>query len=297
MIFSGWPTIAIVTDILLLLLGIGSLFFLWNCTANIRYIGGIIFLCLVWGCFIEPSRLVVREHIISEASLQGLRVGIISDLHVGFFTSHTRIEKVVCRLNSLELDVILIPGDFLYGKAEDFGGELESLSDLEVPVFATLGNHDHRFKMEDPGSDLLRERLKAFGVIELENSARPFQKNIWIVGVDDDYLGFDDLERAFQNVPENAATLLLAHTPDIIRKQLSRRANFTVTGHTHGGQIRAPWGSIPFVIPVNDPSYDQGVFELEKLLVSSGVGESGTRARFLNPPEIQVLEFVSPLES
>lgn len=297
MIFSGWPTIAIVTDILLLFLGIGSLFFLWKCSSRIRYIGGVVFLCLIWGCFIEPSRLVVREHVISEVSLQGLRVGVISDLHVGFFTSHSRIEKVVRRLNSLELDVVLIPGDFLYGTAHDFGNELQALSHLEVPVFATLGNHDHRFKGQDPGAKLLRKQLQEFGVIELENTAMSFQENIWIVGVDDDYLGFDDLKHAFHEVPENAATLLLAHTPDIIQKLPSRRANFIVTGHTHGGQIRAPWGSIPFVIPVNDPSYDQGVFESEKLLVSSGVGESGTRARFLNPPEIQVLEFVSPLES
>lgn len=249
--------------------------------------------CIIWGSFIETSRLVVQEDIISSVSLEGLSIGVVSDFHVGFFTSYERVEKVVTRLNELEPDMVLIPGDFLYGLAEDFVDDLESLSRLNMPVFAILGNHDHCFKMRDPGVDLLRKKLKLFGVRELRNEAVRFSDNVWIVGVDDNYLGFDDLGMAFSGVPDDVATILIAHTPDIVQKKIALRANFIVAGHTHGGQIRMPWGSIPFVIPVKNTAQDQGLFLHKKLLVSSGVGESGTRVRFLNPPEIRLVHFVA----
>ncbi len=280
-------------ELLLLSVSVFFLFLVYKGNTEFRVVGTIGLLCILWGSFIEPLLLVIRKNVFQEDSLQGLRIAVISDLHIGIFCSKKNLARIVRKLNTLDVDAVLIPGDFLYGKAIDFAGELEPLSHIKAPVFVTLGNHDHIFKGKDSGISFLRKKLVSFDVRELKNEAIKFKENIWFVGVDDNDSGFDDLLIAFQNVPENAATILLAHSPDILQEKLSARANFIITGHTHGGQIRMPWGSIPFVIPINDSTYDRGLFSEKKLLVTSGIGMVGIHARFLNPPEIRIISFIS----
>jgi len=75
---------------------------------------------------------------------------------------------------------------------------------------------------------------------------------------------------------------------------LKHRAAPTVliSGHTHAGQIRLPFSGtvmpLPHHLGRND---DRGVFDVggAKLVIGSGAGESGPRARLFCPPEIFLL--------
>ena len=283
---------------------IGFLFWIWkwgSWSTEMRIIISIIiaFLLIVifYGSFIEPQKLIVQEIKIESELKESLKIGLVSDIHTGPYKKKEFIQKIVKKLNAQNLDIILIPGDFLYGDSR-FIDQLEPLKDLKAPTYFVLGNHDHQWNgaLHPNETKLLAHTLKEWGLMELRNESIKFLKNIWIVGVNDPYLGFDEFTKAFQDVPKDASILFLAHSPDII-KSLSKsnwKPVLTVTGHTHGGQIRFPFiGAIPITVPIKNKKYIKGWFENERMYVTSGSGEVGTRARLLNPPEIVIITIKS----
>src|ERR687883_436152 len=98
--------------------------------------------------------------------------------------------------------------------------------------------------------------------------------------------GMDDLAGALAKVSDDAPAILLAHEPDIFPKVPARVA-LTLSGHTHGGQVRLP--GVPLVVPSNyGARYAHGhvVEDGRHLVVSAGLGTSGLPVRFGVPPEI-----------
>ena len=87
--------------------------------------------------------------------------------------------------------------------------------------------------------------------------------------------------------------VMLAHSPDEFPKMPSD-VNLTLSGHTHGGQIRLPFVGALFTASRYQNKYAQGYIEEkgEKLIVTRGLGESILPVRFNCKPEIVVIEFV-----
>ena len=86
--------------------------------------------------------------------------------------------------------------------------------------------------------------------------------------------------------------ILLAHNPDAIYLPGAEQVDLILSGHTHAGQIRLPWiGPVPSVGTELGKDYCYGLFKKEDTLlyVSSGIGESGPRARFFSLPEIALI--------
>jgi hypothetical protein len=63
-----------------------------------------------------------------------------------------------------------------------------------------------------------------------------------------------------------------------------------LSGHTHGGQVRLPFGK-PLVLPPMGKLYPDGLYHLNKmqLYVNRGIGTVGVPFRLNCPPEITVL--------
>jgi uncharacterized protein len=63
-----------------------------------------------------------------------------------------------------------------------------------------------------------------------------------------------------------------------------------ISGHTHGGQFRAPWGWAPMKTR-NGERYLEGFFPdaPTPLYVSRGIGTTGPPSRLNCPPEVSVL--------
>ena len=190
-------------------------------------------------------------------------------------------------------DVVLIPGDFLLGQAQRFAKELLPLASLEAPTFCTLGNHDHWLHEKggvESGSKYLRAVLRDLGIRELNNESEKFFEDIRIAGVDDNHFGYDDLDKALDGC-DLGRTVLLAHSPDIVDKLVGRRPALTVCGHTHGGQVNFPmWiGNFPSMLNISRLEFAWGWFKHEKMFVTMGVGESGSRVRWWAWPEVVIL--------
>lgn len=250
-------------------------------------------LVIFYGSFIEPRVLTVNEQYIDIArgnADRQVRVLVIADPHLGPYKKDVWAEKVVARANELEAELILMPGDFVFGKTE----EVEMLSafiNFNKPVYAVIGNHDHQFADEDAIADQLEE----WGITMLRDRSEPFVFESGavanIVGIDDLWMEPNPVE-ALADIQEDQPTILLSHNPDYILDPTADRVDLVISGHTHCGQIRLPWiGPVPPLPTTLGRGWDCGLFDYDggQLWITSGVGETGPRARLFNPPTIDVL--------
>ncbi|MGI8920682.1 MAG: metallophosphoesterase [Solirubrobacteraceae bacterium] len=255
---------------------------------------------LAYAVLIEPRRLVVREIVLHPpgwpSALDGLRVGVLADIHAGGPGANAaRVRHVVARLNAAAPDLVVLPGDFtdpdvLFGEWTEPEPIARALGELRASLgrFAVLGNHDwinHAARLQralrDAGIEILEDRALAL------DAPAP----LWVAGFGDFRTRAPDPAAALAAVPDDAAVIAVTHDPDLFPRVPSRVA-LTVAGHLHGGQI-----AIPLLWRLKTPTlfggrYRVGVVEeLGRLLyVSSGVGQAGLPLRFGMPPEVAVLE-------
>lgn len=244
-----------------------------------------------YGSFIEPKMLIVREQTVSLATdaQTSMRVALIGDIHVGPYRNEAWVRKVVEKTMTLHPDLILLAGDFIFDDPSQVS-HLGPLGDLSAPfgVYAVLGNHDY----EGWRPEVITQTLEALGIEVLENESVILgSSNLTLAGISDLWFAAD-LTQAIEGLRQEDKVILLSHNPDIVLREESRLADVVFSGHTHGGQIRLPFfGSIPPIPDELGRAYDRGFYLYEglPLFVTSGVGETGPRARLFNPPEISLL--------
>jgi len=240
-----------------------------------------------------------------------VRIVAIGDLHVG--EPHMglgRVRQVVRRANALGADVIVLLGDYAAGhrfRTRDvkIADVAPVLANLRAPdgVYAILGNHDWwddlAAQKRRSGPNLYADALQKEGIRVLSNEAIRL-RDYWIAGLEDQ-LAFpprngrgwgklDDLPGTLSQVSDDAPVVLLEHEPDIFAK-VPRRVALTLSGHTHGGQVRL-FGWSPIVPSRFGNRYAYGhVHERGRdLVVSGGIGCSVLPVRFGVVPEITVIE-------
>jgi uncharacterized protein len=256
-----------------------------------------------------------------------LRLAILADFHVCEpWMSLARVEQIVAQTNALGADAILLLGDYVVGhrlgkfsKPVAVTGWAEPLSALKAPlgVHAVLGNHDwwdeRAVQMRRAGPTRAGLALEAVGIPVYENKAVRLVKDgqpFWLAGLGDQwafwpkdmdyrefvrrgrtsYTGVDDLPGTLAQVADDAPIILMAHEPDIFPK-VAKRVSLTLSGHTHGGQLRI-FGYSP-VVPSrfgNRFAYGHIVEDNRHLIVSGGLGCSSMPVRIGVPPEIVVVE-------
>jgi predicted MPP superfamily phosphohydrolase len=254
----------------------------------------------LWAFWLEPRRLVVHAETLDvphwPAGAQGLRVALLSDLHVGSpYWSLERLDELVSEINRQDPELVLLAGDYLingvkFGKWVDPESIAAALSRLRAPlgVVAVLGNHD----WWNDGRRV-RRALTSRGIIVLENEAHAIERGntrFFVVGLADELTRRVELSKAVAAVPAGEPFIVLAHEPDIFPR-VPEGAALTLAGHTHGGQVKLPLlGRI--VVPSDyGQRYAAGhvVENGRHLFVTTGVGTSVFPVRFGVPPEIALL--------
>jgi uncharacterized protein len=262
----------------------------------------------------EPAfRLRVQRYTPKLRSWPGdlsLKVAALADIHVG--EPHmplSRVEEIVAVTNALAPDLIVLLGDYVAGhrfitRHVGMAELAPKLAVLTAPlgVFAILGNHDW---WDDPIAQRLRRgppvaarALERAGIPVLENAAVRLTKSgrpFWLFGLGDQlafirgrgrYEGVHDLSGTLARATDDAPAILLAHEPDIF-PEVPDRIALTLSGHTHGGQVRL-FGHSPMVPSRygNRFAYGNVVENGRQLIVSGGLGTSILPVRFGVPPEI-----------
>jgi uncharacterized protein len=285
----------------------------------LRFIGGSFLTAVALGAYtagIEPMLLAhVKRYALTPPHWPDglkLRVVAFADIHACRpWMTQERIASLVDDANALQPDLIVLLGDYIAGMPLVTGPVTPSqwasaLSGLKAPlgVLSILGNHDWWSdgfaQRAGAGPIIARKALEKVGIPVLENDGVRLEKDghgVWIAGLADQLAllparrgdpckGLDDLDGTLAKVGDSAPIILLAHEPDIF-PTVPWRVSLTLSGHTHGGQVRL-FGYSP-VVPSrfgNRYAYGHVVENDRNLIVSGGLGFSILPVRFGMRPEI-----------
>ena len=238
--------------------------------------------------------------------LEPLKIVVVTDIHACRpWMPPSRIRAIVETANALQGDILVVLGDFVSGISERCrGGRVNpsewgpALSGLSAPlgVHAILGNHDWWSDPEAVKAALGQAKIPVYQnrAIKIEGD-RPF----WLAGTDSMFAhprgrgrfnGADDLPGTLAQVTDDAPAILMAHEPDLF-VQVPGRFAVTLSGHTHGGQVRLPFLGRPVIPSAFGQRFAYGHIREEgrDLIVSAGLGCSVMPVRFGVPPEIAVV--------
>ena len=151
-----------------------------------------------------------------------------------------------------------------------------------------LGNHD-TIQMVPALEDMgIRMLLNEFEVIASGN------ERIYLAGIDDaHFFRVDNIEKAAADIPTDAFSILLSHTPEIYRQAAHAGFDLLLAGHTHGGQICLP-GGIPITLESQLPRMmGAGAWMHHGMMgyTSVGAGSSVVAVRLNCLPEITLHRF------
>lgn len=272
----------------------------------------------LWQRFIAPPAevMVKRYRIRPKGWPTPLRIAMVSDLHMGDpYMPLSRLDAIVEQTRALKPDLVLLPGDLVPGPSmvrtrEPPLAEIAArLARLKAPLgtYAVLGNHDWwsdtAAQARKTGPVAAGQALQAAGIPVLSNRALGLKNGVWLAGLESqealrgkgkwDITGLDDLTATLARVPPGAPTLLLAHEPYIFA-DLPDNVAVTLSGHTHGGQIRIR-GWAPIVPRTINRKYLYGhITEGDRhLVVSAGLGYSKLPLRIGTPPEITLVDLAA----
>lgn len=223
------------------------------------------------------------------AAFDGFRVLQLSDIHADTLADGGRRLRSI--LKGLAFDVCVLTGDFRFSTYDRYDRAMAAtaalVAELKAPhgIWGILGNHD--FVEFVPA-------LEACGVRMLINEARPLSRGtdtIWLAGIDDAHLyGCHDFPKTLADIPARAFKLLLSHSPETYALAAAAGFDYTLCGHTHGGQLCLP-GGVPLMTNARCPRrFCAGAWDYRGMhgYTSRGVGTSGLTARLCCPPEITI---------
>lgn len=244
-----------------------------------------------WSSGNEYFEVTHREVFLSglDPAHDGLRVGQLSDIHVGGGVPDGRVISAVRALNELAPDLVVLTGDFVTTRFDPVARVPELLEPIAAPAIAVLGNHDH---WTDPKG--LVAGLTHAGIAVLQNcntTTRLRGADFTVVGIDDSTTRHDDVVRAFKG-SRGGSGLVLTHTPNCAAKLPPDEDLLCLSGHTHGGQMN--FGALTrTMFRTTGQPWFRGAYQVQgnQLYVNRGLGWGrGTRLpRFNSDPELTLL--------
>lgn len=240
-------------------------------------------------------RLIERELPLLEPGTPPLRLGFISDIHLGPTTPIEVVDRGFELLRRAAPDVLLLGGDYVFLRATSQKAEL--LGDLVASVpaptkLAVFGNHDlwdHH--------DVLRRALEHRGARVLVNEVVRLpgpHDGVVIVGLDDPWTGTRDPDAAFADIGEADTRIVLAHAPEVMPWLRGREVALTLCGHTHGGHISLPHRPI-YIHGAIGKHHWAGFHQFDDttLFVSRGIGGIELPIRWNAQPDVALLTLTS----
>lgn len=221
--------------------------------------------------------------------LDGFRIIHLSDIHHSPFTGLDHIERVVKVANRLKPDLFVLTGDYVSHEREYIAPVAAALGRLKAKhgIYACLGNHDHWTDAE-----LVTHLFRGEGINVLVNEGLRFEArgaSFWLSGVDDYMVGKTDVRAALHGSFPDEMKLLLAHNPIIFREAARSNVDLTLSGHTHGGQIKLR-DDEKRLLPKRKLKAGLHSRRNSQIYITRGIGTVVVPIRYQCPPEISLLE-------
>ena len=250
---------------------------------------------------VEPGWLEVL-HVNVAKGAPTHRLVQFSDVH--FRGDSAYFKEVIARVNALSPDLVCFTGDIV--EQNQFLDEaLDIMSAVKAPMYGVPGNWEYwampggrKGTMNDPELVKETEALAAayFAPIRKMFAATGGK---WIVDSDTltkdgkiNILGATGVKIPSLQTKPGVKNLFLMHYPAWSRYWLPEmKFDLTLSGHSHGGQVRLPFVGALRVPDLVD-EYSHGLFKTKfgPLYVNAGIGYSNLNVRFLCRPELTVIE-------
>ena len=207
----------------------------------------------LYAALLEPEWLALDRIDIPIQDLppafDGYKIAVISDVHYPRQIEVPFLNRAFDLVKEAKADVLVMPGDFCDGKGLTKVPALAgvfAMASAPDGVFGVLGNHDHWFD-----ADAVKKELLGTPIRLIDNKSVRLSRGgaeIALGGIGDLWCDLIDPERAFEGVPKEMPRILLSHNPDFAEDyERDERIDLQISGHTHGGEVRLPWGYSPIV--------------------------------------------------
>jgi predicted MPP superfamily phosphohydrolase len=208
--------------------------------------------------------------------LDGLRIAVVADLHVGPFTNGQVVKRIVEETSRLQADLVLLPGDLINSSLADLSDALDAVSNMQSRYgsYLCVGNHD----LIEDGAEFVRRVKPRVPLLVDESRALSIRGHlVELLGLSWHY----DERRIARSVGQlarqrtaGAFPILLAHHPHAFDAAAAAGFPLTISGHTHGGQLMLSesLGFGPLMFRYWSGLYRKPEHNGAALIVSNGVG-------------------------
>lgn len=219
-----------------------------------------------------------------------VRIGVASDLHLGFLFRGKQIDDLARIMNQEKVDAIFLPGDIMDDSTEFYLNlnMKQNLQKLKAPlgVYATMGNHD-LFGHEHE----IHQALTEAGIKVLNDEAVFVDNRFWVVGRPDDTArGRTPSQELILKTDTAQPVFLLDHRPTSIHIHEKLPIDLQVSGHVHNGQVFPANIIVKFL---NRLAYGHEKIGLGHYIVTSGYGFWGVPFRLGSQSEVWIVDISS----
>ncbi len=219
--------------------------------------------------------------------LETLNVVAASDIHLGSMIGKKRLDSMVARINALNPDLVLLPGDIVDEDLapvikHNLGDTLRNLSS-RWGVFAVTGNHEYIGGVEEAYA-----YLSEHGVTVLRDRVVKVKDAFYLVGREDRSIrragkNRKPLQELMALVDTNCPIILMDHQPFQLEEGETNGVDLQISGHTHHGQL---WPLNLITRRVYELSWGYKKKNSTHVYVSCGFGTWGPPVRLGSRPEI-----------
>jgi hypothetical protein len=231
------------------------------------------------------------------ASLEGLRVVQLSDLHIGPQTSRRFLERIRSAATAAGGDLIVVTGDLVDDHALDSAHYATALGDLVAPlgVYVVPGNHDVYANWPAVRAEL--DRLPVTILVNESRLVRRGDGRFAIAGTGDPAGRWiatshaaPDIDATLRAIPPGTFTIALAHNPSLWPALAERGVHLTLSGHTHWGQLALPAFKWSLAGVFLDHAMGVVTRDASLLYIHPGTGFWGIPFRIGARPEVTIIE-------
>ncbi len=223
--------------------------------------------------------------------MDGTRLAVVSDIHLGPLTGVRHTERIVDLINSVDADVVCVVGDLVDGSVAELGRAAAPLAGIRSRrgAYFVTGNHEYY-----SGYKQWVDEVARLGMRPLRNERLELD-GLDLAGVNDlggtEFGDGPDYERALGNRDTARPVVLMAHQPVVARDVSEYGVDLQVSGHTHGGQM------MPFnlLVKLEQPVVSgYGKVDGVPVYVTNGAGFWGPPVRVGAPPQVTLIELRTP---
>jgi len=251
-------------------------------------------LVLVLGSFSARYAKVANYTVSIEKPLprNGLRVILISDIHIGSMVHKKELKRIVSGINALKGDIVLIAGDIIdrdldVYKQENLNEEFRAIN-APLGVYAVPGNHDYF----GGNINALKQCLADGGVKLLVDESVLLDNSFYVIGRNDFSAGRrgtvrKTLRELTAGIDASLPVIVMDHQPLNLGEVEAAGVDLQVSGHTHHGQI---WPGPLITRRIYEDDYGLLYKGKSAIVVTSGCGTWGPPLRIGTRSEIVCID-------